>query len=86
MLVLQQVKVLPAGALIFITDEGEEKLKFVKSEIDGSLIFDDVKDADCYNKVYSRYKCARLNAYLRMPNPKNRERHSIFYYSIEVRG
>ena len=86
MLVVQQVAVLPAGVKIVITDEGEEQLKFTKSEIDGSLIFNNAWDADLYNKVYSLFRCAKLNAYLGMPNPKNREDRNFIYYSIEVRG
>lgn len=85
MLVLQQVAVLPAGALIVITDEGKEKLKFIKATHDDSLKFDSVYDYELYYKVYSNFRCEKLNAFLKSPDFKQGHNFPI-YYSIEVRG
>lgn len=61
MLVLQQLKVLPAGARFIICDMGNCELVGKIAESDKSIIFDSPYDAEKYNKVYSTFKVAELN-------------------------
>lgn len=79
MLVLQQIKVLPAGARIVITDNKKIEIKCKKSEFDDSLIIDNPYESDKYYKIYSVFKCAKLTAYYI-------ESIQDICYEIEVRG
>ena len=79
MLVLQQIKVLPNGARIVITDENKIVMEIKKATSDDSLIFDNVKDSELYYKVYSTFKCAELGAFSFIGIS------DVTYY-IEVRG
>lgn len=79
MLVLQAVKVLPAGARIVITDESVKQLSFKKAMHDDSLIFNTTYEYDRYYNMYSIFKCAKLTAYY------IESIHDICY-EIEVRG
>ena len=79
MLVLQQIKVLPAGARIVITDDRKIEIKCKKSEFDDSLIFYNADESDKYYKVYSVFRCAKLTAYYI-------ESIQDICYEIEVRG
>ncbi len=78
MLVLQQIKVLPAGAHFIITDEGKKQTEGFKSESDGSIIFLSAYEADKYYKVYSSFRVAELGVIV------NNEQ--TIDYKIEVRG
>lgn len=60
MLVLQQVNVISCGEHIELLDEDKTILRFGKSMIDGSLIFENAHDADRYNKSLSIFKVHRL--------------------------
>lgn len=62
MLVLQQLKVLPAGSRFLICDMGTCKIIGKISESDKSLAFETAKHADTYYNVYSTFKVAQLNA------------------------
>lgn len=79
MLVLQAVKVLPAGARIAITDEYKTEIEMMKANSDESLIFNNVSDSEKYYKVYSTFKCAKLEAF-------TFEGTDQVKYFIEVRG
>ena len=79
MLVLQQIKVLPTGAHIVITDNGKKQLSITKAIHDDSLIFNTTYEYDRYYKMYSIFKCAKLTAYY------IESIHDICY-EIEVRG
>lgn len=79
MIVLQQIKVLPAGARIVITDNRRLEIKCKKSECDDSLIFYNTQESDKYYKIYSVFKCAKLTAYYI-------ESIQDICYEIEVRG
>lgn len=63
MLVLQQIDVLPAGATFHIVDKDTYKIEVAgeKSKIDNSIIFETVKDADLYNKVYSTFRVSSID-------------------------
>ena len=82
MLVLQQIKVLPAGAHFVITDEGKEQTEGFISKSDGSIIFLSAYEADKYYKVYSNFRVAELKAELGVI--VNNEQ--TIDYKIEVRG
>lgn len=79
MIVLQQIKVLPAGARIVITDDRRLEIKCKKSECDDSLIFYNAQESDKYYKIYSVFRCAKLTAYYI-------ESIQDICYEIEVRG
>ena len=81
MLVLQQIKVLPKGAEIIIYDGFDIVLDFKKSNVDGTPLFDDIRDADKYDKVYSTFKVHCLNGYIYNPSPQ-KER---VIYQIQIR-
>lgn len=61
MLVLQQLKVLPAGSRFLICDLGNCELVGKIAESDKSIIFDSPYDADKYNKIYSTFKVTSLD-------------------------
>lgn len=88
MLVLQQIKVLPAGAEIYIYDNDKLVLTCKKSNFDGSLLFSSVKESELYYKVYSTFKCYELKA---RPYTNNIfgyadiDKYKI-HYLIQVRG
>lgn len=82
MLVLQQIKVLPAGAHFIITDEGYIQTEGYKSESDGSIIFLSAYEADKYYKVYSNFRVSELKAKLGV---KLNNEQTIDYI-IEIRG
>ena len=63
MLVLQQIKVLPAGARIEITDCGKSVMEILKANSDESLIFNSAKESELYYKVYSTFRCCELKAF-----------------------
>ena len=77
MIVLQQIKVLPKGCHIVITDEGRHEIKCMKSVFDNTLIFEDAKIADLYYKVYQNFHVAWIDV-------EKRDDFYIFY--IEVRA
>lgn len=82
MLVLQQVKVLPAGAHFIITDEGKTQTEGFISESDRSIIFLSAYEANKYYQVYSNFRVAELKAELGvMVNNMQ-----TIDYKIEVRG
>lgn len=82
MLVLQQIKVLPAGAHFIITDEGYIQTEGYKSESDDSIIFLTAYEADKYYKVYSTFRVSELKAKLGV---KLNNEQTIDYI-IEIRG
>lgn len=89
MLVLQQIKVLPAGAQIIIKDQDKRVLDFSKSFIDGSLKFITANDANLYDKVYSTFKVYGLEAVAYKPTVtfKNCDRKETeIIYLIQIRG
>ena len=63
MLVLQQIDVLPAGAVFHIVDTATYKVEVAgeKSKIDNSIIFESAKEADLYNKVYATFKVSGID-------------------------
>lgn len=77
MIVLQQIKVLPKGCHIVITDEGRHEIECMKSVFDNTLIFEDAKIADLYYKVYQNFRVAWIDV-------EKRDDFYIFY--IEVRA
>lgn len=61
MLVLQQIKVLPAGAIFQIYDMNKLEVTGMVSRGDKSLIFDNVRDADNYYKIYQNFYVTLLD-------------------------
>ena len=60
MLVLQQIKVLPAGAKFKIIDEHRTEVMGKVAE-DYSLIFDNADIANRYYKIYSNFRVVNLD-------------------------
>lgn len=77
MIVLQQIKVLPKGCHVIITDEDRHKIECMKSVFDDSLIFNDVKTSELYYKVYQTFHVTYIDV-------EKRDDFYIFY--IEVRA
>ena len=64
MLVLQQIKVLPAGSSFTIKDEERTELQGFISETDGSLGFLTAYESDKYYRIYQNFKVIELKAVL----------------------
>lgn len=90
MLVLQQIKVLPKGAEIYIFDEDKIVISCKKSVEDGSLLFDSVETSERYYKIYSTFKVYELGIQvhtykvMNIDLPITEERKII--YCIQIRG
>lgn len=85
MLVLQQVKVLPKGAEIIIYDGFDIVSHFEKSEVDDSLKFNNVKDAERYDKVFSTFKVYGLKGYIFNPSITFSNVDCKILYIIQIR-
>lgn len=90
MLVLQQIKVLPKGAKIYIYDGNETVSSFKKSIEDGSLLFDSIETSERYYKIYSTFKVYELSVQLHTYKVLNLDLYSAeqkeIVYCIQIRG
>lgn len=64
MILLQQLKVLPAGAMFQVFDMHKEVLRGIISRTDKTCIFHDTATADLYYKVYSVFHVTLLSVEL----------------------
>ena len=86
MIVLQQVKVLPNGSEIILYDGVDIVSHFEKSEVDDSLKFNNVKDAERYDKVFSTFKVHRLRATIFNPSITFSNVDQQIIYLIQIRS
>lgn len=61
MIVLQQIQVLPAGSKFRIYDMNRFELEGEISRTDKSPIFNDVRDAERFHKIYSNFHVELLD-------------------------
>ena len=61
MILLQLIKVLPAGSNIRIMDDNKPVLDAMIARSDKSLIFDDIRHSELYTKVYQNFHVELLD-------------------------
>lgn len=90
MLVLQQIKVLPKGAKIYIYDGNEIVSTCKKSLEDGSLLFASAVTSERYYKIYSTFKVyelsTQLHTYKMLSLDLDAAEQQEIIYCIQIRG